>query len=64
MAFLPEERRKKILEILNENGSVTIEELARRFGVSEMTVRRDLDRCRVTGRLEPRSCWLSPASPS
>ena len=52
MAFLPEERRKKILEILNENGSVTIEELARRFGVSEMTVRRDLDRCRVTGRLE------------
>ena len=47
-----EERRKKILEILNENGSVTIEELARRFGVSEMTVRRDLDRCRVTGRLE------------
>ena len=31
MAFLPEERRKKILEILNENGSVTIEELARRF---------------------------------
>ena len=25
MAFLPEERRKKILEILNENGSVTIE---------------------------------------
>lgn len=52
MAFLPEERRKKILEILNESGSVTIGELARRFGVSEMTIRRDLDRCRVSGRLE------------
>lgn len=52
MTMLPEERRKKILEILNENGSVTIGELARRFGVSEMTVRRDLDRCRGVSRLE------------
>lgn len=50
--MLPEERRKLLLEQLNENGSVTIPELARHFGVSEMTIRRDLDKCRRMGRLE------------
>ena len=52
MAILPEERRKKMLELLNENGSVTIEELARRFGVSEMTIRRDLDKYRRVGQVK------------
>lgn len=50
--MLPEERRKLLLEQLNENGSVTIPELARHFGVSEMTIRRDLDKCRRLGHLE------------
>lgn len=50
--MLPEERRKLLLEQLNENGSVTIPELARHFGVSEMTIRRDLDKCRRLGWLE------------
>lgn len=52
MAILPEERRKKMLELLNENGSVTIEELARRFEVSEMTIRRDLDKYRRVGQVK------------
>ena len=52
MSIFPEERRRKLLELLNENGSVTIEELALRFGVSEMTIRRDLDRFKSQGRLE------------
>jgi len=50
--LLPEERRKLLLGQLNENGSVTIPELARHFGVSEMTIRRDLDKCRRQGYLE------------
>lgn len=50
--MLPEERRKLLLEQLNENGLVTIPELARRFDVSQMTIRRDLDKCRQLGRLE------------
>ena len=50
--MLPEERRKLLLEQLNENGLVTIPDLARRFGVSEMTIRRDLDKCRRVGALE------------
>ena len=43
---------RRCLFLLNENGSVTIEELARRFGVSEMTIRRDLDKYRRVGQVK------------
>lgn len=36
-------RRKEILGILREKGSIDIKESALHFGVSEMTIRRDLD---------------------
>lgn len=36
------ERRKKIKKIIAENNEVTISKLANRFGVSDMTIRRDL----------------------
>ena len=42
--MLPEQRRALILERLNERGSLTIDELARQFGVSAMTIHRDIDR--------------------
>lgn len=42
--MIPAEREARILDLLQEQGSVTIEELSSRFGVSEMTARRDLDR--------------------
>lgn len=41
--LLGEERRRKILELLEKNGQVTITDLARRFSVSAVTVRADLD---------------------
>jgi len=36
------ERRRKILEIIQESGSTSVAELCGRFDVSEMTIRRDL----------------------
>lgn len=47
--MLPEERIRRISEILEENGFITIEELARTFDISEMTVRRDLKKCETLG---------------
>ncbi len=40
--MLPEERRRRILELIETAGSVSVEELAQQFQVSEMTIRRDL----------------------
>ena len=40
--MLAEERHQHILLLLNEKGAVTVSELCEQFGVSEMTVRRDL----------------------
>lgn len=41
--FIPAERRKKIIEYIEHHKSAQIHELAQAFGVSEATVRRDLD---------------------
>ncbi|MFZ5808544.1 MAG: DeoR/GlpR family DNA-binding transcription regulator [Chloroflexota bacterium] len=41
--ILSEERHQVILDLLEESGSVTVNEMVERFGVSEMTIRRDLD---------------------
>ncbi|MDQ7030991.1 MAG: DeoR/GlpR family DNA-binding transcription regulator [Ardenticatenia bacterium] len=40
--MLAEERHQQILVLLEEKGAVTVAELCEQFGVSEMTVRRDL----------------------
>ncbi|MFQ5855986.1 MAG: DeoR/GlpR family DNA-binding transcription regulator [Anaerolineae bacterium] len=40
--MLPDERRQRILELIETDGSVSVDELAQRFDVSEMTIRRDL----------------------
>ena len=39
---MPAERRRLILEMLRERGSVTVEQVQKRFEVSLMTARRDL----------------------
>ena len=39
----PENRRTEIVEMLLEQGSASLEELANRFSVSTMTIHRDLD---------------------
>jgi DeoR/GlpR family transcriptional regulator of sugar metabolism len=40
--MIADDRRKKILEILNQDGSVRVTELSRLFGISEVTIRTDL----------------------
>ena len=41
--MLPVERQQRISDILSENGIVLVSRLAEEFGVSELTIRRDLD---------------------
>ena len=40
--MVADERRKKILELLNKNGSVRVNELSQTFDISEVTIRTDL----------------------
>ncbi len=40
--LLKEQRQQRIIEALQGSGQVTVADLSRRFGVSEVTVRRDL----------------------
>lgn len=42
--MLPQERLKKIRELLNLNGSIVISNLSSQFDVSEETIRRDLEK--------------------
>lgn len=39
----PETRKKQIVDLLVEDGTVTLDALAQRFAVSKMTIHRDLD---------------------
>ncbi|HBG16416.1 MAG TPA: DeoR/GlpR transcriptional regulator, partial [Firmicutes bacterium] len=41
--MFPEERRKMILEILNNQGRCRVANLAKKLSVSEVTIRMDLD---------------------
>lgn len=49
--MLTEKRQKKILEILDAKGSVTVQELTDRFQASESTIRRDLNVLHKRGAL-------------
>lgn len=49
--YLSEERHQIILETLEARGSITVNEMVERFGVSEMTIRRDLDALERKGLL-------------
>lgn len=46
-----EERRRKILSVLSQNGRITVEEVVKRFGVSAVTARADLDTLSESGAL-------------
>ena len=50
--LLPEERRRAILGRVRAAGAVRVSELAAELGVSDMTVRRDLDRLARDGELQ------------
>lgn len=47
--MLSYERRQAILQLLGANGSVSVRDLSDRFGVSAMTIRRDLDQLEKDG---------------
>lgn len=47
--LLVEERRRKILDLVTEGGRVTVLEIVRRFGVSAVTARTDLDALSAVG---------------
>ncbi len=49
--LLVEERRRKILELVAENGRITVMDIVRRFGVSAVTARTDLDALSAAGSL-------------
>jgi DeoR family transcriptional regulator, aga operon transcriptional repressor len=51
MGLLVEERRRRILELLDKQERATVEELADRFDVSTVTVRGDLDALAESGTL-------------
>ncbi|WP_194098262.1 DeoR/GlpR family DNA-binding transcription regulator [Marivivens aquimaris] len=46
-----EDRRQNILDLLVQAGSVTLDDLSARFGVSKMTIHRDLDELEAAGLL-------------
>lgn len=46
-----EERRREILQLLDQKGRITVTELKTRFGVSAVTARSDLDALSATGSL-------------
>src|SRR4030067_724338 len=48
----PPERRRRILELLRERGAVRASDLVPELGVSEVTVRRDLEALARRGLLE------------
>lgn len=52
MPLLPAARRSNILELARKQGSVRVTDLATGLGVSEMTIRRDIEFLADTGALE------------
>ena len=51
LRLLVEERRRRILELLDEQERVTVEELSARFHVSAVTIRGDLEALSASGAL-------------
>lgn len=50
--MLAAERRKEILVVLKENGKVIVSELSKKYGVTEETIRRDLEKLEKDGVAE------------
>lgn len=49
MSILPNKRREKIIEFLQEDGSAKVADLAKLFKVTEVTVRQDLEKLEKQG---------------
>ncbi|HUO35068.1 MAG TPA: transcriptional repressor AgaR [Candidatus Acidoferrum sp.] len=51
-SMLAEERRRKIVELTERDGRVTVNDLARRYSTSLITIRKDLEHLHRLGRIE------------
>jgi DeoR family transcriptional regulator of aga operon len=51
VSLLAEERRRKILELLHQDGKVLVNGLAHRFATSQVTIRQDLEALHGQGQL-------------
>src|SRR5437773_381533 len=51
-AVLVEERRQKVLDMVNERGFISLGDLAQQIQVSESTIRRDIDYWHQQGALK------------
>jgi DeoR family transcriptional regulator of aga operon len=49
--MLAEQRRRKILDLLEQQGQITVRDLVDRFSISAVTVRSDLDALGATGAI-------------
>jgi DeoR/GlpR family transcriptional regulator of sugar metabolism len=49
--YLKEERQQLILESIQQDKKVTVSDLSKRFGISEVTIRRDLQELASSGQL-------------
>ncbi|MDD4011386.1 MAG: DeoR/GlpR family DNA-binding transcription regulator [Sphaerochaetaceae bacterium] len=50
--MIPAQRQKQIISMINQDGNVQVSSLAKAFGVSELTIRRDLKVLSDSGLLE------------
>ncbi len=64
--LLKEERQQRILETLQTNKRVTVQELSQKYGISEVTVRRDLHDLALHGHVvrAHRGALISPPHPA
>lgn len=51
-------RRRTILQLLQKRGSIAVSDLTKRFGVSRMTIHRDLDALVQQGLAQKRHGWV------
>jgi len=52
MSIIPASRQQYILSLIKTEGTVTVSQLAEELGVSELTIRRDLDQLEKKGLVE------------
>lgn len=64
MTYPSIDREKKILELLQQQGSASIQELVDAFGVSNMTIHRDLNKLMEAGHLQKKHGGVTLTSKS
>lgn len=64
MPYSSIDREKKILELLQAQGSASIQELAEAFNVSNMTIHRDLNKLEQSGQIQKKHGGVTLAGKS